>query len=57
MKNDETSVTEYEFRKGSDLVEVGDGVKEITEKHEFEIMLQRTYKHMIHRMQTDLIAE
>lgn len=57
MKNDEAEALEAEQRKGSDLRQIGDGVQEIIEKHEFELMLQRTYKHMITRMQNDLIAE
>ena len=57
MKNDEANAAENESRKDSDLREVGDGVESVTESHEFELMLQRTYRHMINRMQTDLIAE
>ena len=57
MKNDEANAAESESRKDSDLREVGDGVESVTESHEFELMLQRTYRHMINRMQTDLIAE
>lgn len=50
MKNDEANATESESRKDSDLREVGDGVESVTESHEFELMLQRTYRHMINRM-------
>lgn len=34
-----------------------DSLTSVTEKHEFELMLQRQYKHMIHRMRQDIIAE
>lgn len=31
-------------------------LEQIKEKHDYRLMVQRQYQHMIHRMKTDLIA-
>lgn len=57
MKAEEATITETEFRKDSNLQYSKIGVEDVTERHEYELMLQRQYKHMIKRMRKDLIAE
>ena len=44
------------MRKTNGLKTTGDGLENIKETHDFEQMLQRSYKHMIERMHKDLIA-
>ena len=44
------------MRKTNGLRTTGDGLENIKETHDFELMLQRTYKHMVERMHKDLIA-
>ena len=43
------------MRKTNGLRTTGDGLENINETHDFELMLQRTYKHMIERMHKDLL--
>ena len=44
------------MKKTNGLKATGDGLENINETHEFELMLQRSYKHMISRMHQDLIS-
>jgi hypothetical protein len=57
VKADEAEALDGESKKGQDLQGTQDVVQKVTKKHDFELMLQRQYKHMIHRMQQDIIAE
>ena len=54
---EEAEVLDTEGKKGQDLQVTKDGLEKVTDKHEYELMLQRQYKHMIHRMRQDIIAE
>ena len=49
-------IEDTNMKKTNGLKNTGDGLENIKETHDFEIMLQRTYKHMIDRMHKDLIA-
>ena len=49
-KAEESVIDEANTRKANGLKSTGDGLENINETHEFELMLQRTYKHMINRM-------
>jgi hypothetical protein len=44
------------FRKTSFMQSTDDELTFIREEHEFELMYQRSYAHMIERMKKDLIA-
>ena len=49
-------IEDTNMKKTNGLKNTGEGLENIKETHDFEIMLQRTYKHMIDRMHKDLIA-
>ena len=55
-KNDETTVEDSNYRKNSGLKNTKGQLDTLKDNHDMEMMLQRTYKHMINRMQQDLIA-
>ena len=55
-KVEENYIEDTNMRKTNGLRTTGDGLENINETHDFELMLQRTYKHMIERMHKDLIA-
>lgn len=44
------------MRKANGLHVTGGGLENIKETHDHELMVQRSYKHMINRMHQDLIA-
>jgi hypothetical protein len=44
------------FRKTNFVMSTEDELSMIREEHDFEIMFQRSYQHMIERMKKDLIA-
>ena len=55
-KNDEANVEDSNFRKTNGLKSTKSQLQELKDTHDMELMLQRTYKHMMNRMQQDLIA-
>ena len=55
-KVEENYIEDTNMRKTNGLRTTGDGLENINETHDLELMLQRTYKHMIERMHKDLIA-
>lgn len=44
------------FRKTSFMKSTDDELAQIREEHDFELMFQRSYQHVIERMKRDLIA-
>ncbi len=57
QKNDEEyKVEDTLFRKTNFVMSTEDELGQIKEEHDFELMFQRTYQHMIERMKKDLIA-
>lgn len=44
------------MRKTTGLDSTKSRLNEITETHDYKMMVQRQYQHMIHRMKSDLIA-
>lgn len=50
-KNDEAMVGDTNHRKSSNIKTTKDKLTQLKDTHDMEMMLQRTYKHMISRMQ------
>ena len=44
------------FRKTTFMKSTDDELSQIREEHDFELMFQRSYQHVIERMKRDLIA-
>jgi hypothetical protein len=45
------------FRKTSFMKSTDDELDEIKDQHDFELMFQRSYYHMIERMKRDLVSK
>ena len=55
-KNDENNIEANNFNQTTGKLQSGNQLESIKREHDFALMLQRTYLHMRHRMQQDLIA-
>ena len=55
-KNEEQSIEDRVARKNDGLQNTKDTLDSKKDTHEYQMMVQRQYQHMVHRMNTDLIA-
>ena len=55
-KNEEQSIEDRLERKTNGLENTAGTLDGIKRDHEYQMMVQRSYQHMIHRMNQDLIA-
>lgn len=55
-QNEEYAIEDDVYRKTTDIADSKQEKDEIKEASDFELMKQRQYKHMIQRIQQDLIA-
>lgn len=55
-KNDEANIEQRVFEKESGLQQTSTELESIKDSHDFKLMEQRQYQHMIKRMKADLIA-
>ena len=55
-KTEENSIEDSIFRKTNGLSYTRETLDGIKDTHEYQMMVQRSYQHMVHRMKQDLIA-
>ena len=55
-KNEEAGIEDRVMRKTDGLEGTKSKLDEIQDSHEYQMMVQRSYQHMIQRMQSDLIS-
>jgi chromosome segregation ATPase len=54
--DEEYKVEDALYKKSNNILSAEDELAQIRDEHDFELMFQRTYYHMIERMKRDLIA-
>jgi len=53
---DESNLNDFNEDRDEDMENTDSQLEKIKNKHDFEIMLQSSYRHMIDRMHRDMIA-